>query len=62
MINTLLMASEDVAIALGHEDGGELVRRLYGHRDREQALDRVVAAYANAANVRPIRLVRGNAS
>jgi integrase len=27
-------ALEDVAIALGHTDGGELVRRLYGHRDR----------------------------
>lgn len=62
MTNTLLMASEDVAIALGQEDGGELVRRLYGHRDKDQALDRVVAAYANTANVRPIRLAREDAS
>jgi hypothetical protein len=43
------MATEDVAIALGHQDGGELVRRLYGHRDRNRALDRVVKAYETAA-------------
>jgi hypothetical protein len=29
----------------GHTDGGKLVRKLYGHRDRERALDRVTAAY-----------------
>src|SRR6202035_228164 len=45
MVNVLELSSEDVAIALGHTDGGELVRRLYGHRDRELALDRVTAAY-----------------
>jgi hypothetical protein len=33
MVNELEMSSEDVAIALGHQDGGNLVRRLYGHRD-----------------------------
>jgi len=62
MINVLTMPSEDVAIALGHEDGGELVRRLYGHRDKDQALDRVVAAYSNTSNVRQLRLARGDAS
>ena len=55
MINVLGMPSEDVAIALGHEDGGQLVRLLYGHRDKDQALDRVVAAYADTARVVPIR-------
>ncbi len=45
MVNVLDLPSEDVAIALGHTDGGELVRRLYGHRDRDRALDRVAAAY-----------------
>jgi integrase len=44
MVNVLDVPSEDVAIALGHTDGGELVRRLYGHRDHERALDRVTAA------------------
>jgi hypothetical protein len=53
MVNVLEMPSEDVAIALGHQDGGELVRRLYGHRDRNRALDRVVKAYETAAaNIR----------
>ena len=42
----LVMPSEDVAIALGHQDGGNLVRRLYGHRDTNRALDRIVGAYA----------------
>ena len=49
MVNMLGMPSEDVGIALGHEDGGELVRRLYGHRDKDQALDRVVAAIGSRA-------------
>ena len=60
MTNVLLLPSEDVAIALGHTDGGELVRRLYGHRDKEQALDRVLSAYQGRANVVPMALVRGS--
>lgn len=31
---------EDVAVQLGHRDGGKLVRELYGHTE-EQALDRL---------------------
>ena len=58
MVNVLELPSEDVAIALGHTDGGHLVRILYGHRDNELALDRVAGAYARAANVRPLRAVR----
>lgn len=50
MVNVLEMPSEDVAIALGHQDGGNLVRRLYGHRDNNRALDRIVGAYESAAN------------
>jgi integrase len=30
---------EDIAIQLGHQDGGRLVRSLYGHRDEAKALD-----------------------
>jgi hypothetical protein len=52
MGNELEMSSEDVAIALGHQDGGNLVRRLYGHRDKGRALDRIVGAYADAASDR----------
>jgi integrase len=49
MVNELERSSEDVAIALGHQDGGNLVRRLYGHRDKARALDRIVSAYAERA-------------
>lgn len=56
MVNVLGLDSEDVAYALGHEDGGELVRRLYGHRDRDQALRRVADAYGRAGTVRPLRV------
>jgi integrase len=57
MVNQLELPSEDVAIALGHSDGGELVRRLYGHRDQERALDRVTAAYGRTADLAKLRLV-----
>jgi len=57
MVNVLELPSEDVAIALGHTDGGELVRRLYGHRDVSRALDRVAAAYEQTASQTQLRLV-----
>ncbi len=57
MVNVLELPSEDVAIALGHTDGGELVRKLYGHRDHERALDRVTAAYGRTAGLTQMRLV-----
>ncbi len=50
MVNELEMPSEDVAITLGHQDGGNLVRRLYGHRDKGRTLDRIVGAYANVVS------------
>jgi len=56
VVNVLEMPSEDVAIALGHQDGGNLIRHLYGHRDKRGALDRIVGAYATrAAENRPKR-------
>ena len=55
MVNELEMFSEDVAIALGHQDGGNLVRRLYSHRDKGRALDRIVGAYAARVENRPKR-------
>jgi len=57
MVNELELPSEDVAIALGYTDGGELVRKLYGHRDHERALDRVMAAYDRVATLGLTRLV-----
>jgi integrase len=56
MVNVLDLPSEDVAIALGHTDGGELVRRLYGHRDRDRALDRVAAAYERTTGSKQVQL------
>lgn len=38
MVNRLERPSEDVAFQLGHTDDGDLVRKLYGHRDRTAAL------------------------
>lgn len=55
MVNELEMSSEDVAIALGHQDGGNLARRLYGHRDKCRAFDRIVGAYATRVENRPKR-------
>ncbi len=64
MVNELEMPSEDVALALGHQDGGSLVRRLYGHRNKGRALDRIVGAYADAVNdaVRENRTGRSESS
>lgn len=59
MVNVLELPSEDVAIALGHTDGGLLVRQLYGHRETELALDRVARAYEG--NVIPLRVGEGAA-
>lgn len=47
--NVLELPAEDVAIQLGHEDGGLLVRQLYGHRDRVRTLARIEAAFAAQA-------------
>jgi integrase len=55
LVNVLEMASEDVAFQLGHEDGGELVRKLYGHRDRNLALRRIDEAFQRQG--RRLRLV-----
>lgn len=61
MVNVLALDSEDVAIALGHTDGGELVRTLYGHRDRSRALNRVREAYQQQATVaRSLTTARGS--
>lgn len=54
MTNILGLSAEDVAIALGHTDGGYLVRTLYGHLDDQLALDRVISAYEARKNVIPL--------
>lgn len=50
----------DVAIQLGHTDGGQLVMSLYGHPSEDAARARVAAAYED--DVKPIAPVRSGAS
>ncbi len=47
----------DVAIQLGHEDGGWLVQNLYGHPSKDAARVRIAAAYE--ADVLPLRAAGG---
>jgi integrase len=46
--NLLGLSPEDIAQHFGHQDGGELVRKLYGHFDHAMARARVRAAFAQA--------------
>jgi integrase len=65
LYNVLELPAEDVAIQLGHEDGGLLVRQLYGHRDRARTLARIERAFADqavkdsAVGERRLRMVEG---
>lgn len=44
----LQLASADIAYIVGHLDGGQLIERLYMHRNSEHALDRVREAMRKA--------------
>jgi hypothetical protein len=46
--NVLGLDTRDIALQLGHQDGGELVRELYGHPDAKLARDRVREASRQA--------------
>jgi len=46
--NVLRLTPEDIADHLGHQDGGELVRKLYGHFDSEFSRARVRQAFESA--------------
>jgi hypothetical protein len=48
--------SRDIALQFGHQDGGELVRKLYGHPDAALARERVREAFRQAPAA-PIPLV-----
>jgi len=39
--NVLELDARDIALHFGHQDGGELVRKLYGHADARLARERV---------------------
>lgn len=56
--NVLRLTPEDIADHLGHQDGGELVRKLYGHFDSHRSRDRVREAFAAAPTApTPLRRV-----
>jgi integrase len=46
--NVLELDARDIALHFGHRDGGELVRKLYGHADAKLARERVRAAFSQA--------------
>jgi integrase len=43
--NVLELDARDIALQFGHQDGGELVRKLYGHPDAAIARDRIRRAF-----------------
>jgi integrase len=45
--NVLELDARDIALQFGHQDGGELVRKLYGHPDAALARERIRDAYRN---------------
>ena len=54
--NVLELDARDIALHFGHRDGGELVRKLYGHPDAKLARERVRRAFRNAPPT-PVPLV-----
>jgi integrase len=46
--NVLELDARDIALQFGHQDGGELVRKLYGHPDAALARQRVREAFRQA--------------
>jgi integrase len=54
--NVLELDARDIALHFGHQDGGELVRRLYGHPDAGRARERVREAFRQAPPA-PVALV-----
>ena len=57
--NVLGLDPADIAQHFGHQDGGALVRELYGHFDQVRARDRVRRAFAAAPTTpRPLRRPR----
>ena len=46
--SVLELDARDIALHFGHRDGGELVRKLYGHPDAALARERVREAFRQA--------------
>jgi hypothetical protein len=58
--STLELDARDAALHFGHQDGGELVRKLYGHPDARLARERVREAF-RLAPAAPVPLVAATA-
>jgi hypothetical protein len=54
--NVLELDPRDIALHFGHQNGGELVRKLYGHADAALARERVREAFRQAPPA-PVPLV-----
>ena len=54
-LNVLELPAHVIALQLGHQDGGKLVRELYGHPDAAIARERTREAFRSTAEVRAIR-------
>jgi integrase len=52
--NVLGLDPADIAQHFGHQDGGELVRKLYGHFDQARARKRIREAFAQAPASTPL--------
>lgn len=51
---------DDVALQMGHEDGGRLVQERYGHPSRKLARARLKRAFGeNVTDLRPVKELRG---
>ncbi len=54
-LNVLELIQHVIALHLGHEDGGRLVRELYGHPDAAMPRERTRHEYRSVAPVEPLR-------
>lgn len=60
-MNVKRLDPHDIAKHFGHQDGGELVRKLYGHPDEAIAADNIVRAFASAPTA-PTPMIRRRAA
>jgi integrase len=63
LVNACRLSSEAVAMQLRHDDHGDLVRKLYGKRDRHMAIEEVaehVAEQDRQARTTRLRLIEGD--
>ena len=51
LLNVMEMPDHVVAVQLRHDDGGTLVRELYGHPDAAMARERIRAVFRSVAPV-----------